>query len=205
MLHVKYATGLLPRTNDRARFENRRQHKRIVLTMDNSDNEPPCGGFFLYSRFSSLQRKERDSIARIVSQIGQLIRAKGSRTACARPHQQQRRRQRRWRMKTTVTRSEWTTPDARRRGWRSSSTHRRAERQCGDTATTRGRQLADLHNMISSRRLASSRRFSTLTRLDDHHPPAGAWAKNERGEKNAKQRVRVRMRVFHKFWASTAG
>jgi len=63
MLRVKYVTGLLPPTSDRARFENRRQRKRIVLTIDISDNEPPYGGFFLCTRFSYFQRKERDSIA----------------------------------------------------------------------------------------------------------------------------------------------
>jgi hypothetical protein len=31
--------------------------------MDISDNESPCDGFFLCTRFSCFQRKERDSIA----------------------------------------------------------------------------------------------------------------------------------------------
>lgn len=54
-----------------------------------------------------------------------------------------------------VDSSRWIT---RRRGWRLS--HRRARRQRGDE--TRGCQLADLHNMISSR-FVSSRRSSTST------------------------------------------
>jgi len=93
-------------------------------------------------------------------------------------------------MMIVVDSSGWIT---RRRGWR--PTRRRAGKRRGDE--TRGRQLADLHNMIPSR-FVSSRR--PLTSTCTYHYPM--WKKER---KKDKKRERERKRRYLKISRCTTG